>query len=171
MPTAVAPAGTSRTTTAFEPTFAPSPTVIGPRIFAPTDHHVASERRVPLALAPRGPAERHAVVERRIVADLGRLADHDPHPVVDEHPPPDRRPRVDLDPREESADVRDEAREPFEPAAPQRIRDRAVPRERMETRIAGQHLPARACRRIPVEHDGDVFLQAIEHRTIFPFPI
>jgi tagatose-1,6-bisphosphate aldolase non-catalytic subunit AgaZ/GatZ len=35
MPTAVAPAGTSRTTTALEPTFAPSPTRIGPRILAP----------------------------------------------------------------------------------------------------------------------------------------
>ncbi|MBP6369046.1 MAG: hypothetical protein KA286_03480, partial [Burkholderiales bacterium] len=31
--------------------------------------------------------------------------------------------------------------------------------------------PARARRGIPIEHDGDVFLQAIEHRIIFPFPI
>ena len=35
MPTAVDPAGTSRTTTALEPTLAPSPTRIGPRILAP----------------------------------------------------------------------------------------------------------------------------------------
>ena len=34
-PTAVAPGGTSRTTTAFEPIRAPAPIVIGPRIFAP----------------------------------------------------------------------------------------------------------------------------------------
>ena len=35
IPTAVAPAGTSLTTTALEPIFAPAPMVIGPKIFAP----------------------------------------------------------------------------------------------------------------------------------------
>ena len=35
IPAAVAPAGTSFTTTALEPIFAPSPIVIGPSIFAP----------------------------------------------------------------------------------------------------------------------------------------
>ncbi|MNJ73176.1 hypothetical protein D3C77_699370 [compost metagenome] len=35
MPTAVAPAGTARVTTAFEPILAPAPTVNGPRILAP----------------------------------------------------------------------------------------------------------------------------------------
>jgi hypothetical protein len=32
--------------------------------------------------------ERHAVVDQHVVADLGRLADHHAHAVVDEEPPP-----------------------------------------------------------------------------------
>jgi hypothetical protein len=45
-----------------------------------------------------GAAERHALVQGHVVADLRRLADHDPHAVVDEHAGPDARARVYLDP-------------------------------------------------------------------------
>ncbi|MOA43064.1 hypothetical protein D3C78_1651770 [compost metagenome] len=44
MPTAVAPAGTGRVTTALEPTLAPAPTVNGPRIFAPAPTITPSSR-------------------------------------------------------------------------------------------------------------------------------
>ncbi len=47
----------------------------------------SSRRRPPwVALAAReaGAAERHALIERHAVADLGRLADHDAGAVVDE---------------------------------------------------------------------------------------
>ena len=36
------------------------------------------------ALVQAGAAQRDAVVERHIRANFGRLADHDPHAVVDE---------------------------------------------------------------------------------------
>ena len=42
------------------------------------------DRRVALAALEAGAAERHALVERHVVADLGRLADHDAGAVVDE---------------------------------------------------------------------------------------
>ena len=52
------------------------------------DHHAAAKRRVPLARLAREPAQGDAVVDQHVVADLGRLADHHPHAVVDEEPPP-----------------------------------------------------------------------------------
>ena len=51
MPTAVQPAGTSRTTTALEPILASAPMVIGPRILAPAPTTTPSHRvgwRLPL---------------------------------------------------------------------------------------------------------------------------
>ena len=44
----------------------------------------------------------------------------------------------------------------------------AVPDQRVQARIAGQHLPRRAGRGVAVEHDGDVFAQAGEHGRHFP---
>ena len=62
-----------------------SPTSIGPSSFAPEpDHDVVLDRRVALAAREARAAERDALVERHVVADLGRLADHDAGAVVDE---------------------------------------------------------------------------------------
>ena len=116
-----------------------------------------------LARFPRGPAERHAVIERAIVADLGRLPDDDAHPVVDEHPPADGRPRMDFDSRQPAGPVREPAGEPAPAPTPEPVRNRAVPDQRMQPRIAGQDLPPGARGRVPVEHDGDVFAKAAEH--------
>ena len=71
------------------------------------------------ALGQRGAAERHALVDRAVVADLGRLADHDAHAVVDEDAPADRRAGVDLDAGEEARQMRDEARQPVQAVAPE----------------------------------------------------
>ena len=43
--------------------------------------------------APQG----HALIQRHVVSDLGRLADHNAHPVVDEEPVADPRRGVNLD--------------------------------------------------------------------------
>ena len=51
---------------------------------AAADRHVVLDRRVALAGREAGAAERDALVERHVVADLGRLADHDAGAVVDE---------------------------------------------------------------------------------------
>ena len=74
-------------TTELAPIFAPWPTVIGPSSLAPEPIVTLSlDRRVALAGREAGAAERDALVERDVVADLGRLADHDAHAVVDEQP-------------------------------------------------------------------------------------
>ena len=66
----------------------PSPTLIGPSSLAPEpDDHVVAHGRMALAALEAGAAERHALVERHVVADLGGLADHHAGPVVDERAP------------------------------------------------------------------------------------
>ena len=45
--------------------------------------------RLPTSLA--GAAERHALIEQTVVADLGRLADHDPGAVVNDQTAADLR--------------------------------------------------------------------------------
>jgi hypothetical protein len=43
------------------------------------------------------------------------------------------------------------------------VRHRPVPHERVQPRIAGEHFPTCAGRGVPLEHDGDVFAEAVEH--------
>src|SRR6185312_7390012 len=126
-------------------------------------HHARLQRRMALALVPRRAAQRDAVIERRVVADLGRLADDDPHAVVDEDPPADRRARMDLDSGPKTAPVRQPACEPAQAARPQRVSDRTVPDQRVDARVAGEHFPTGAGRGVAVEHHGDVFAQMVEH--------
>ncbi len=125
---------------------------------AGADDDAAPERRVALALVPGRAAQRNAVIERRIVADLRRLADHDSHAVVDENAPADRRAGVDLDSRQPAAPVRQPARQPAEVRPPQAVDDRAMPDQRVQSRIAGKNLPGRARGRIAVEHDARCLL-------------
>ena len=84
-------AGTSLTTTEFAPIFTFSPIVMSPSTAAPDPTTTLSpERRVALLALQRRPAEGHALVERHVVADDRRPADHDPRAVIDEEPAPDR---------------------------------------------------------------------------------
>ena len=156
LPTAVAPGGTGLTTTALEPTRAPSPTVKPPSTceLAPT---ITPRPSVGWRLAPfveRRAAERDALVDRAVVADLGRLADHDAHAVVDEDAPADLRARMDLDAGEEARQVRDEAPHPVQAVRPAPVRagDAARARAGPDNRSAPptSNAPpgrARGCRR------------------------
>ena len=56
------------------------------------------------------PTQRDALIERHVVADLGRLADHDAHPVVDEDALTERRPGMDLDAGQKAYELREKAR-------------------------------------------------------------
>src|SRR5271166_1262940 len=73
------------------------------------DDHALADRRVTLrASGQLGPAERHALIKGAVVPDLGGLADHHPHPMVDEYALADPRPRMDLDTGHHPADMRHE---------------------------------------------------------------
>ena len=165
LPTAVAPAGTGLTTTAPEPTRAPSPTTKSAQhLRIGADDHTAPQRRVTLrALRQRRAAQRHALVDGAVVADLGGLADDDTHAMVDEHAPADRGAGVDLDAGEEASDVRNESAQPQQPALPAGMRP-AVQHQRVQARVAGQRLPAPNARRGRVRGCKSMSsLQAAEH--------
>ena len=72
------------------------------------DHDLVADRRVALAGIEADAAQGDTLIEGHIVADLGGLADHHAHAVIDEEAPPDPRARVDLDPGHEAADLGDE---------------------------------------------------------------
>jgi hypothetical protein len=56
-------------------------------------------------------AQRHALEDVAVVADLCRLSDHDTHSMIDEQSLAYRRTGMDLDPGDEAAEVRDRARD------------------------------------------------------------
>ena len=70
------------------------------------DNDVVAQGRMALALLITGAAERHALVEQHIVADLGGFPDDHAGAVVDEEPPPDGCARMDLDARKKAAELR-----------------------------------------------------------------
>jgi hypothetical protein len=65
---------------------------------ARSDGDVVLHGGVTLAGRKPGAAERDSLIQGHVVADLGGLADHDPHPMVDDEALADQRRGVDLDP-------------------------------------------------------------------------
>src|SRR5690554_1988259 len=115
---------------------------------AGTDDHAVGERRVALSRGVLSPtAQRHTVIEQDVVADLGSLADHDPHTVVDDEPPADPRPRVYLNSRHRTRELRVRTCEKPQPASPQRMRDAMRP-DRMEPGVQHPDLERVTCSRI-----------------------
>src|SRR3546814_20829237 len=94
-----------------------------------------------------GAAERDALIDRDIVADLGGLADDDAETMIDEEVPADLRARMDVDRGQETRQVIDEAREEEQPRFEQPVRD-AVHTAREQPRIE-THFPARTRRWLP----------------------
>jgi len=119
-----------------------------------------------LALVPGGATERHAVIQGAVVADFCGLPHHHPHAVVDEDAAADGGTRVNFDPGEPAADMRGETCQPFPFHAPQLVRQ-AVDNHGVKARVGGDDLKPRACGRITVEHDGDVFLELAEQVHAF----
>ena len=73
---------------------------IAQNLGAGPDHHVVADGGMALALLLAGSAQRHALVQQYIVADLGGFADHGAHAVVDEAAPSNLRAGMDLDSRQ-----------------------------------------------------------------------
>ena len=84
-----------------------------------------------LAALKPGAAERHPLVERHSVADLGRLADHHAGAVVDEELVADPGRGMDLHPGYRPAGVRDRHRHPRHPGVVERVRE-AVREDRLD---------------------------------------
>ena len=90
------------------------------------DQHVVAQRGVALAGVLAGAAQRDAVVDGAVVADLSRLAEDDAHAVVDEQAPADPGTGVDLDAGLMPAALADPSRQKKVPALIQPVRDAVI---------------------------------------------
>ena len=126
------------------------------------DDHVIFERGMTLAGVPARPTERHALVDRAIVADDGGLADSHAKAVVDEESPADTRAGMDLDPRDPARKMRDHARQPFKAAVPAAVRQ-PVPPDGMQPRIGEYDFPYAPGGRIAFKDGVQVFLEPSQH--------
>ena len=102
------------------------------------------------------------MIERHIVADHGGLADDHAHAVIDEEAAADAGARMDLDARDHAAHVGNETPEQAEAAFPEQVRH-MVEEQRVEARIAEEHLDLGADRRVAAEYAADVFPNTLEH--------
>ena len=102
------------------------------------------------------------MIKRHVITDLGGLADHHPHAVIDEEAPADARAGMDLDARQPPRNVGSEARQPLEVPAPQPVRH-PMNQAGVESGVAGDDLPGSTGRRVPIEHAPDVFPDRLQH--------
>ena len=121
------------------------------------DRHVVLHGRVALAGGEARAAERHALIERDVVADLRRLADHDADAVVDEQAVADLRGRMDLDAGHRARRQRDRAGDERDAGIVQRVGD-AVGQQRVDAGPAREDLERRdaARRRVAIAGRGEV---------------
>src|SRR5882672_8565870 len=123
-------------------------------------HHAFAEGGMAFALVPRRAAERDAVIERAVIADLRRLADDYAHAMVDEKTPPDRSAGMNLDAGQPARQMGNEPRQPSQPHAPQEM-GQAVRQRGVKPGVASNYFPSVPGSRVTVEHDRDFFLQAV----------
>ena len=92
-----------------------------------------------------GAAERDALIDEHVVANLGGLADDDAHAVVDEQAPPDFCAGMNLDSGEQTRKLADHASEQLGVALPEPMRAAMEP-DCVQTRV-GEHDFERGARR------------------------
>ena len=95
------------------------------------------------------------LIQAHVVADDGRLPDHDSGSVIDEETSPDVRGGVDVDPRLRAAQLRDDAGDERDPEHVQAVRQ-TVMHHRVDTGIADQDFGHAACRRVAGVRHADV---------------
>ncbi len=104
------------------------------------------------------------MIEGAVIADLGGLADHDAHAVVNEQTAADRGARMDLDPRRHPSDMRDKAARKIPATHPQPMRH-AVEEQCLEAGITQHDFKARPGRGIARKRCVNLVAQVFEkHR-------
>src|SRR6185437_6530193 len=128
---------------------------------AGADDHAVAEGRVALALLERGAAQGHALIKGHLVADLGRLADHHPHAMVDEEAAADGGAGMDLDAGQDPAEMRQETagQEPI--ATPEPV-SQAIKDEGVQAGIAKHDLGTRTGRGVPCQNAVNVVAELLE---------
>jgi hypothetical protein len=120
---------------------------------------------MPLALFMPRSSQGDALIEQYIVANLGSLADHNPHPVIDKEAPPDGRAGVDFDTGQEARYLRNKSGEQRNAGSIQLV-GQPVKQHGMKTGIAKNNLKDALRRRVPAEYGIDLFPDDFEHKAV-----
>lgn len=123
---------------------------------------IVSDRRVAFTFGEACPSECDAVVKRYIIADFGRLADDDSHPVVDEKAFSYCGARVDFDAGEASDQLREPSSEGLGSVLPEPMRQ-PMPPQGVQTRIADQDFECVPRRGVSVKHRLKIAFQGLKH--------
>ena len=103
---------------------------------------------------------------RAVVAHLGGFTDDHAESMVDEHTMTNTGSRMNFDAGQHAGDVRNESRGCGQPHAPQRV-GQPMKQDGVNTRVTEQDLERRSGGRIALAHDGNVFPDSLEHRSVF----
>src|SRR3989304_2823289 len=105
------------------------------------------------------------MIQRHVIVDLGSLADHHTHAMIDKKSPPDGRSRVDFNTSQPAPNMRQKTRQPFEIGSPQAMRH-AMKNACVQTRVAGNDLKHTACRRIARKYAVYILFNGLEHLAL-----
>ena len=129
---------------------------------AAADRHIFAERRMAFALVLARAAQGDPLVDRAAVADLGGLADNDPHAVVDQDSLADLRAGVYLDAGQKPGKLAEKARRQIGLVLIEPVRG-AVHHDGVQTARKQQHLKAVARRRIAFPDGPDILFNRVKH--------
>ena len=129
---------------------------------ARTDDDTVLQRRMALAFVPTGATQGYTLIKRDVITDLCGLADHNPHPVINEETTTHLGTRMNFNTCHPAAEVRDQPRHPLPACMPQPPRQSMKP-DGVHARVTGQHFKRIARSRIAMKHTLDIFTQTLEH--------
>lgn len=125
---------------------------------ADAKHDATADRWMSLSPFEARAAERDALIQQHVIADLGRLTDDDAHPVIDDNSPADPGARMYLDAGQPAPGVRYETGEKIQAPAIERVSQPVNP-DRVQTRIADDDLGNASGGRVALSDRQDVFAQ------------
>src|ERR1700745_269999 len=101
------------------------------------------------------------MIQRAVITDLGGLANHHAHSVIDKQSPADARSRMNFNAGQYASDMRHEPAGEQPAALPKPMRQ-AVIEQRLKPRVAEHNLEARPCRGVARERGVDFIPQVFE---------
>ncbi len=123
-----------------------------------------AERGMALSSFFSRPAKRHTLEEGHIISDLRRLADHDPHAMVNEKPGTDLRRGMDFDSRQYTGSLRNETGKKRDAMGLEPM-GYAIGHYGVKARVGQHDFEPAGCRRVSVEDRMEICFNGLEHRV------
>src|SRR5699024_6843823 len=134
---------------------------------ARANHDSVFQRRVTFARVPTGPAQGHPLVNGAIITDDCRFPYGHAEAMINEESPANRGSRVNFYPGQPARQVRNKPGKPLEVPVPEAMSQPVTP-QRMQPRIAKDHLPGTACGGITLENRLQILAETSKHGLSHP---